>query len=83
MNVELTPRSAALIAREQSTRGAISPEQLIEQALEAYVNDSGWHAQSTEDLRKHMEEAWIDAEQNGSIPAEKAWQEIHRALKIG
>lgn len=82
MLIELTPRSAEIIAHEQKQRGAISPEHLIEQALEAYSGYSSPHTINTlEDLQKSIEEAWHDAEQNGSMPAEQAWDEINRSLR--
>ncbi len=52
MRVDLTPRSAEIIAREQAGNGAISPEQLIEQAPQAYsgpVPEPSWfHASPAE-----------------------------------
>ena len=55
MLVELTPRSAEIIAREQAEHGAISPEQLIEQALEAFehrtVEPAWFHADAAERRR--------------------------------
>ncbi len=54
MRVDLTPRSAEIIAREQARNGAISPEQLIEQALEAFsgiVVEPSWFTRVPKNAR--------------------------------
>ena len=81
MLVELTARSAEIITREQAERGTISPEHLIEQALEAYLGMSSPHTTLTiEELRSSIEEGWQDSEAGRTVSAEQGWAEIDRAV---
>jgi hypothetical protein len=79
MNVELTSRSAAIIAREQSEHGAISPEQLIEQALEAYiVNEPLWFHADSEARHRLVLEGLEDARHGGLYSADDVLRDLNR-----
>ncbi len=81
MRVDLTPRSAEIIAREQTGNGAISPEQLIEQALEAYsgpVPEPSWFHTGPEECQKLIEEGLEDIRQGRIYSAEEVLREMDR-----
>ena len=75
MNVELTPRSIALIAREQRKHGATSPELLIEQALEAYAEhtvEPAWFHATQEDHDALLREGISDLRLARAMPSRKS-----------
>ncbi len=80
MLIELTPRSAEIIAHEQKQRGATSPEHLIEQALEALADRSdepAWfHADAAEEHRILME-GLADADNGRVHPAEEVLRDMY------
>ena len=74
MHVELTPRSAEIIAREQAERGAIFPEQLIEQALEAFfgtVAEPSWYNATPEECQQMIQAGLEDIRQGRSYSLEE------------
>ena len=81
MRVELTPRSAEIIAREQQERGAIPAEQLIEQALEILQHRTGepsWFHESEEDARHRIAQSLEELRQGRSFSADEVLQEMDR-----
>lgn len=79
MNVELTSRSAAIIAREQREHGDISPEQLIEQALEAYVvNEPSWFHANSEARHRLVLEGLEDVRQGRLYSADDVLRDLGR-----
>lgn len=81
MNVELTSRSAAIIAREQDEHGAISPEQLIEQALEAYVVAApSWFGADSEARHRLVLEGLEDVRQGKLHSAEDVLRDLDQIV---
>lgn len=79
MLVELTPRSAELIARQQGGHGAVSPEQMIELALEAYSGESSapaWYRAGAEERQDIVLAGLEDVRQGRVILAEDVLREM-------
>ena len=81
MLVELTARSAELIALQQAGHGAISPEQLIELALEAYASEisaPAWYRADREEQEEIILAGLEDVRQGRVYPAEEVLREMRQ-----
>jgi len=86
MLVELTPRSAEIIAREQAQNGAISPENLFEQALETFsgtIAEPSWYSASPEECRAMIAKGLEHIRQGRTYSAEDVFREMDRIANGG
>jgi hypothetical protein len=86
MLVELTPRSAEIIAREQAERGAISPGKPFRASPEAFsgtIAEPSWYSASPEECRAMIAKGLEDIRQGRTTLRKRLFREMDRIANSG
>jgi antitoxin ParD1/3/4 len=87
MTIELKPEVEALIQRRLDSGEFLSPEEVIERALEFFAIEEDWLATNRGEIASHIQEGWDEAERGELIDGndvrtemaeeKKAWMQRH------
>ena len=87
MTIELKPEVEALIQRRLDSGEFLSPEDVIERALEVFSFEEDWLAMNRGEIASQIQEGWDEAERGELIDGDdvrtemaeqkKAWMQRH------
>ncbi len=87
MTIGLKPEVEALIQRRLDSGEFLSPEEVIERALEFFAIEEDWLATNSGEIASHIQEGWDEAERGELIDGDdvrtemaeekKAWMQRH------